>query len=109
MITVWIEKQRAKAVLLQVFKSGNIGAAYKYGKTNGTIYPKIRNVHFDSNKKAVLYTFSLPVGMDPMEMKKKEYFLQQVFGENIEIEGEYREFKLIVSLQPFFPDKKGIS
>jgi S-DNA-T family DNA segregation ATPase FtsK/SpoIIIE len=102
MISVWIEKQRAKAILLQVFKSGNIGATYTYGKTNGTIYPKIRNVHFDHKKKAVLYTFSLPVGMDPNEIKKKEYCLQQVFGENIEIEGEYREFKLIVSLKPFF-------
>lgn len=96
MITVWIEKQRAKDVLLQVFKRGNIGATYTYGKTIGTIYPKIRNVHFDYNKKAVLYTFTLPVGMDPKEMKKKEYCFQQVFGENIEIEGEFREFKLIV-------------
>ena len=80
MITVWIEKQRAKAVLLQVFKSGNIGAAYKYGKTNGTIYPKIRNVHFDSNKKAVLYTFSLPVGMDPKEMKKRNISFNRCLG-----------------------------
>lgn len=96
MISVWIEKQHAKAVLFQVFKSRNIGSAFSYGKTNGMIYPKIRNVYFDYNKKAVLYTFSLPVTMDPKEIKKKEYCFQQVFGENIEIEGELREFKLIV-------------
>lgn len=96
MTAVWMEKQQAKAILLKVFKSGNIGAAFSYGKTNGLIYPKIRNVYFDNKKNAFLYTFSLPFGMDPQEIRKKEYCFQQVFGENIKIEGEFREFKLTV-------------
>lgn len=98
MISEWLEKQRAKAALLQVFKSGNIGVTYSYGngKTNGMVYPQVRTVQFDYKNKAVLYTFSLPVGMDPKEIKKKEYCFQQVFGQNIKLKGEIKEFKLIV-------------
>lgn len=99
MSTVWIEKQQAKAILMRAFKSGNIGAAFSYGKTNGLIYPKIRNVYFDYKKNTVLYTFSLPFGMEPKQIWKKKYCLQQVFGDNIEIEGHYREFKLTVYMK----------
>jgi hypothetical protein len=97
--TVWIKKQQAKAILMKVFKSGNIGAAFSYGKTNGLIYPKIRNVYLNYKKNTVLYTFSLPFGMEPKQIRKMKYCFQQVFGDNIEIEGEYREFKLIVYMK----------
>lgn len=96
MLKDWLVKQKAKATLLQVFKDGDMGVSYSYGQSKGKIYPKIRSVEFDYKNKAVIYSFSLPTGLDPKEVKKKEYCFKQVFGENIELKGEIKEFKLTV-------------
>lgn len=96
MIKEWFAKQRMKATVLQVFKNGDIGITYSYGQNNGKIYPKIRKVKFDYEKKTAICYFSLPNGLDPREVKKKEYCFQQVFGKNIELKGEIKEFKLTV-------------
>lgn len=96
MIKEWFAKQRLKAIVLQVFKNGDMGIEYSYGQNKGKIYPKVRNIKFDYEKKTAICYFSLPAGMDPKEIKKKEYCFQQVFGKNIEIKGEIKEFKLTV-------------
>lgn len=96
MIKDWLAKQKAKAILSQVFKDGDMGVSYSYGQNKGKIYPKIRSVEFNYKKQAVIYAFSLPTGFDPKEVKKKEYCFKQVFGENIELKGEIKEFQLTV-------------
>lgn len=96
MIKTWLIKQKMKGSLLQVFRQGELGTSYNYSNNQGKIYPKIRNIKFDAQKKTMTAYFSLPTGMDPKEIKKKEYCFQQVFGPNIEIKGEAKEFKLTV-------------
>lgn len=96
MIKEWMAKQQAKGFLQRVFKQGDIGISYSYGNNQGMIYPKIRNIKFDYKNKTAIYYFSLPTGLDPKEIKKKEYCFKQVFGDRIEIEGEVKEFKLTV-------------
>jgi DNA segregation ATPase FtsK/SpoIIIE, S-DNA-T family len=98
MIKEWFAKQRMKATVSQVFKNGDMGITYSYaqGQNTGKIYPKIRKVKFDYQKKTAICYFSLPTGMDPKEIKKKMYCFEQVFGQNIEIKGEVKEFKLTV-------------
>ncbi|MBN6890051.1 hypothetical protein JRF95_26770, partial [Cytobacillus horneckiae] len=96
MIKEWFIKQRAKAALNQVFKNGEIGISYSYGQNKGMVYPKVRSVKFNYQNKTVIYYFFLPTGLDPRELKKKEYCFKQVFGEHIELKGEIKEFKLTV-------------
>lgn len=98
MIKEWFAKQKAKATLLHAFKMADLSISYSYGngRANGVIYPKIRSVQFDYDNKTAIFSFSLPTGMDPKEIKKKEYCFQQVFGKNIELKGEVKEFKLTV-------------
>jgi DNA segregation ATPase FtsK/SpoIIIE, S-DNA-T family len=96
MIKQWFVKQKAKSILQQVFISGDIAIDYAYGQSKGKVYPKIRKVKFDEEKNTIKYYFSLPYGLDPKEIKKKEYCFQQVFGKNILLQGEIREFKLTI-------------
>lgn len=98
MFKEWLAKQQAKAALLKVFKDGNIGINYSYGQSKGIVYPKIRSVRIDHESKAVHLAFSLPTGLDPKEIKKKEYCFKQVFGQRILIKGDIKEFKLTVYL-----------
>jgi S-DNA-T family DNA segregation ATPase FtsK/SpoIIIE len=72
MIAEWFAKQRMKAVVSQVFKNGDLGITYSYGQNNGKIYPEIRKVKFDYEKKTAICYFSIPAGMDPKEVKKKK-------------------------------------
>lgn len=96
MLKEWIDKQRAKGILQTVFKNGDIGISYSYGKTTGKIYPKIHSVKFDRENKCLVYVFTLPIGLDPKELKKKLYCFQQVFGKNIELDGDIKRFELTV-------------
>lgn len=99
MLKNWIVQQKAKGILRQVFMSGDIGINYSYGQSKGTIYPKIRKVKFDQAKNTVIYYFSLPAGLDPKEIKKKEYCFRQTFGKNIELKGDDKNFKLTIFAQ----------
>jgi S-DNA-T family DNA segregation ATPase FtsK/SpoIIIE len=96
MIKEWFAKQRIKAAVFQVFRNADLSVSYSYGENNGKVYPKIRKVKFDYEHKTAICYFSLPTGMDPKEIKKKEFCFYQVFGQNIEIKGEVKEFKLTV-------------
>ncbi|WP_223592454.1 hypothetical protein [Neobacillus bataviensis] len=105
MINEWFAKQRMIAAVFQIFKNADLGISYSYGDNKGKVYPKIRKIQFDYERKTITCYFSLPTGMDPKEIKKKEYCFQQVFGQSIEIKGEVKEFKLTVfaASLPSFP------
>lgn len=83
-------KLKVRSKLMKTFKSGEL----YLGTTDRPIFPKIRNVSIQSHSSSV--AFSLPRGLDPKEIKKKEYIFKQVFGTNIELEGDVKEFKLTV-------------
>lgn len=93
---MWLAKQRAKAELVKAFRNGAIGNRYSYGSNSGLVYPKILSVNISRKEKSLTYVFSIPTGMDPKEIKKKEYCFMQVFGEKIEIKGDAKVFTLKV-------------
>lgn len=94
MLKEWYIKNRAKQELQKAFKLGEIGITYSYGNTSGLIYPKIHAVSLNSD--TLEYVFTVPTGMDPKEIAKKEYCFKQVFGERIKIKGETKKFVLTV-------------
>jgi DNA segregation ATPase FtsK/SpoIIIE, S-DNA-T family len=59
MIKEFIRKQQAKTFLAKVFKDGDIGISYSYGKNKGMIYPKIHSVRFNRDNQSVKYSFFL--------------------------------------------------
>lgn len=91
---MWLAKQKAKAELLKAFRNGDIGNHYSYSFNSGLVYPKIHAVDIQENK--LTYVFTIPTGMDPKEIKKKEYCFKQVFGDRIELKGETKKFTLTV-------------
>lgn len=94
MIKEWIYKQKAKSTLMNVFRIGDISRSYSYGQSKGVIYPKIHSVRLKNH--VVTYAFSLPNGLDPKEIKKKEYCFHQIFGKNIELKGDTKHYTLKV-------------
>ena len=95
---MWFARQRAKAELMKAFKNGEIGNRYSYASNSGMVYPKIHSVQINQKEKTLTYAFSIPTGMDPKEIIKKEYCFMQVFGEKIEIKGDTKTFTLRVYL-----------
>ncbi|MBK5483010.1 hypothetical protein JFV29_14140 [Peribacillus sp. TH16] len=77
---MWLAKQKAKAELLKAFRNGEIGNHYSYSSNSGLIYPKIHSVQFDNKKKTLMYVFTLPTGMDPKEVMKKNIALNRYSG-----------------------------
>jgi DNA segregation ATPase FtsK/SpoIIIE, S-DNA-T family len=96
MIKTFIRNQSAKARLRRCFRSAGLINKYKNGDKDVTVYPKIHDVTFDTEKQSILYVFTLVNGTDPKEVLKKEYVFNQFFGKNIELEGDYKKFQLTV-------------
>ena len=96
MLKEWFAKQKAKGILLKAFKVANLGIPHKTGEDKFYQYPKIHEVSFNYEKKYMRYTFTLPNGVDPKEVKKKQFVFQQFFGNNIEITGDIKHFVLNV-------------
>lgn len=99
MIKNWMAKQKAKGQLLKAFKTAEIGVERKFNDTTRFIYPKIQDVRFNYEKKTLTYVFTLPYGVNPKILKKKEYVFHQFFGKNIEIKGEIQTFTLTIFTQ----------
>ncbi|MFS0766171.1 FtsK/SpoIIIE domain-containing protein [Peribacillus sp. 1P06PB] len=91
---MWLAKQQAKASLMKAFRNGEVGNHYSYSSNSGLVYPKIHAV--DIQKTKLTYVFTIPTGMDPKEIKKKEFCFKQVFGERIELKGDNKKFTLTV-------------
>lgn len=107
MIKEFLYKVRAKAELLKAFKSAGIYRTYTpkgKGAKERKVYPKIHEVHIDIESKFLRYVFTLLNGMDPKEVKKKEYVFKQHFGRNIEMEGDLKKFSLTIYFAPITSD-----
>lgn len=94
MLKEWFKKQQMKSVLRKCFRSAEIYQIYKSGDKTIYIYPKIHSVQLKENK--TVFTFTLRNGMNPKEIMKKEYVFQQVFGKQIEINGDVKKFTLTI-------------
>ncbi|UAL49735.1 cell division protein FtsK (plasmid) [Sutcliffiella horikoshii] len=101
MVKQWLVKQRAKGQLLQAFKAGEIGIPHKTGEQRLFRYPKINDIRFNYERKTLTYVFTLPYGVDPKILKKKEYVFQQFFSKSIELKGEIKTFTLTVFVTQF--------
>ncbi|WP_404351630.1 AAA family ATPase [Sutcliffiella horikoshii] len=88
----WLAKQRAKGVLLNTFKIAEIGVQGR----ERFIYPQIHDIAFNYDDKTLRYVFTLPNGVDPKLIRKKEYVFRQVFGKNIRIQGDLKRFSLTI-------------
>lgn len=95
-LKAFIRNQSAKAKLRRAFKSAGLIHKYKNGEKELIVYPKIHDVSFDDKKKSTRYVFTLVNGMDPNEVAKKEFVFNQYFGKNVELNGDYKRFELIV-------------
>ena len=87
----FFKNMQARQKLISAFKEAGI---YKeIGEDKRKLFPKIHNV---PNDKYDYYVFTLRNGIDPKILKKKLYVFQQFFGENVAIDGEYKNFKLSI-------------
>jgi DNA segregation ATPase FtsK/SpoIIIE, S-DNA-T family len=89
-------KQLLKRDLRKAFRNADLYIKRKAGKEEVKVYPKIHSATFNHESKITTYVFTLLNGMDPKEIKKKEYVFQQHFGPNIEMEGEVKKFVLTI-------------
>ncbi|KMY63356.1 chromosome partitioning protein ParA [Geobacillus stearothermophilus] len=88
----WLQKQRAKSRLRKAFQAAGLYVTYRSGARELIVFPKIHSV--TSNDGRIEYVFTLIDGMDPKEVVKKEYVFQQVFGQHVQLEGDYKRFTL---------------
>lgn len=93
-VRVFLAKQKAKAKLRNAFNNAGIYDTYKNGDQTIQIYPVINYVDVAQDK--TTYIFNLINGMDPKELRKKEYVFKQHFGTNIKIEGDLKKHVLTI-------------
>ncbi|MBW7642400.1 DNA translocase FtsK [Geobacillus thermoleovorans] len=90
----WLQKQRAKSRLRKAFQAAGLYVTYRSGERELKVFPKIHSVINDIDR--IEYVFTLINGMDPKEVLKKEYVFQQVFGQHVQLEGDYKRFTLTI-------------
>jgi len=88
------EKLSARGKLFKAFRAAGV----YLGEKDKPIFPKIHSVKVEDV--FMEFVFTLPTGLDPKQIQKNEYVFKQVFGEQIEIDGEYKTFTLIVYKKP---------
>ena len=82
----------ARKDLVKAFRAASI---YKtIGSDEKKIYPKIHSVKV--NDLLTEFVFTIPIGIDPKLLIKNYYVFQQVFGEQIKLDGEVKKFVLNV-------------
>jgi S-DNA-T family DNA segregation ATPase FtsK/SpoIIIE len=90
---------KARQKLIKAFKESGI---YKIiGSDERKIFPKIHNI---PSSKYNYYTFSLPNGIDPKLLKKKFYVFQQIFGDGVYLDGDFKRFTLTVKESKKIPE-----
>jgi DNA segregation ATPase FtsK/SpoIIIE, S-DNA-T family len=92
MLKKWLVTKQLKTRLISCFENAELYKKYKTGDRERHLYPKIHSSRVLRDPNRVEYVFTLLNGMDPKDVRKKEYVFKQVFGENIEIKGDYKKF-----------------
>jgi S-DNA-T family DNA segregation ATPase FtsK/SpoIIIE len=90
-----LKKMRLKSDLKRAFHKAGIYHTYtNSGGKKSLIYPKIHDVKIDKDE--IQFVFTLRNGMDPKELKKKEFVFKQFFGSKLELEGDLKGFSIRV-------------
>ncbi|MEH7157494.1 FtsK/SpoIIIE domain-containing protein [Neobacillus drentensis] len=85
----WAELMARK----NLFKAFRAGTIYKtFGNDDKKIFPKIHSIRTTDH--STEFVFTLPTGLNPDLLKKNYFAFQQVFGERIKLEGEFKRFVL---------------
>jgi S-DNA-T family DNA segregation ATPase FtsK/SpoIIIE len=86
---------RQKAELKRAFHKAELYHVYKNNGGKATyVYPKIHAIK--SQEYETVYVFTLRNGMDPKEVKKKQFVFEQFFGSKLELEGDVKRFTIKV-------------
>ncbi|WP_170289661.1 FtsK/SpoIIIE domain-containing protein [Cytobacillus depressus] len=94
-----IQTLKARNKLIKAFKEGGI---YKtVGTDERKIFPKIHQI---PNGQYDYYVFTLPNGVDPKLLKKKFYVFQQIFGDGVYLDGEFKKFTLSIKESKKIPE-----
>lgn len=85
MIKAKLKERRLKSELQKVFNAAGIYKEYQSYSDKRKVYPIIHSARELEEGKKIEYVFTLINGIDPKEVKKKEYAFYQVFGSTLEI------------------------
>ncbi|SLL37377.1 DNA segregation ATPase, FtsK/SpoIIIE family [Mycobacteroides abscessus subsp. abscessus] len=95
----FIEQYKLKAKLKQCFRRAELCYKSNMGDRVVYAYPRIHSMK--TNDSFTEIVFSLLVGLDPSIMKKKAYVFAQQFGKGIEMEGDLKNFTLVIYKKEF--------
>lgn len=86
---------RARSRLKKAFTVAELYREYpSYSGAKGRVYPQIHAVIDRPASRD--YVFTLPNGLDPRELVRKEYVFKQVLGARLRLDGEIKRFVLRV-------------
>jgi DNA segregation ATPase FtsK/SpoIIIE, S-DNA-T family len=88
------KKYKARSKLVKAFKTAEIYRTYSTDNGERHILPKIHSV--STNENSTEYVFTLPNGVNPKLLEKNFFVFQQIFGQQIKLEGEIKKFVLTV-------------
>ncbi|WP_085523832.1 FtsK/SpoIIIE domain-containing protein [Tuberibacillus sp. Marseille-P3662] len=83
-----------KQKLKRVFRNAHLYKEVSTGKKKYQVYPYI--IDYRSTEDKTTFVFTLPDGVDPKQIQKQWFVFQQIFGDNIDISGEYKKFVLSI-------------
>jgi S-DNA-T family DNA segregation ATPase FtsK/SpoIIIE len=88
-MSIWSEI-KARYQITKAFRAGLIYKTIGSGENEKKIFPKIHSIRFINH--STEYVFTLPNGLNPDLLKKNFFAFQQVFGERIKLDGEFKKY-----------------
>lgn len=86
---------RARSRLKKAFTIAELYREYpSYNGTKGRVYPQIHAI--TERDASTDYVFTLPNGLDPKDVARKEYVFRQVFGKRLKLDGDLKRYILRV-------------
>ncbi|WP_242281159.1 FtsK/SpoIIIE domain-containing protein [Bacillus cereus group sp. BfR-BA-01347] len=100
----WMYKRNLKYRLIEVFEKSGLYTEHQTRGGKMPIYPQIHDINYSNER--TRYVFTIPNGLDPLQIEKKWFCFQQIFGPNVEVEGNIKKFVLNVfhtnaGMQPY--------
>jgi S-DNA-T family DNA segregation ATPase FtsK/SpoIIIE len=89
-------KQKAKSELVRMFRAGGIYLTHKSGDKTHYITPKVQSVRTLDDPQRLEYVFTVPMGLDPKEVTKREWLFAQAFGREFELKQLNKRFTLTI-------------
>lgn len=93
-----LPESKVRTMMHKCFQAGDLYLVQKVKKGERKVFPTINRVSIYTDRMQV--NFSLPHGLDPKEVLNHEWAFRQVFGDNIDIEGDSKYFTLSIYPKP---------